>query len=496
MQIITSLNLDFGFLKDFVQLKFEDRLKEESWKIVSVFHDRILEMKKYYEQTEDIIRKSFQQQLSDAIAVIKGMYMKFFEIEEEKAAMQEAAFMKMNALKRKLKDKEDKDFMDDLEQFEYTEFDKINALAKEPSSPKQLTEKELLECRMQNERLLQIIAELEEELQTNLKENAMLEDEIICLKEISDQDQRTIQKLIDSRDRLRYELDCEKIATQDMINRQKEEMDIRRKYASMTAKRGVKSAESVLKLPSRRFKSFTPSESSLSRGLSSASLSVSPKARKKLGKKHATAALEPISVAAAEAADTGGGALARPFSKVIADMLGKPMKDKQVKFALPQFVTPDVLMKLKMAQEDEKKALEYEVQKLQQALEDQKKKIERCKKETERINKNWERKFFILRNSFHVLKDEMFTRHTLFRQFAMISDTSFNYVRVKPLYVHSNMNETTLTTNVFHSAMMEHKFMDIPSDQETFTQSSKDSRYSDDSLDQNSADTLDENNYQ
>lgn len=48
--MITSLQVDFGFLKDLVQLKFEDRLKEESWKIVNVLQDRILEMKKYYQQ--------------------------------------------------------------------------------------------------------------------------------------------------------------------------------------------------------------------------------------------------------------------------------------------------------------------------------------------------------------------------------------------------------------------------------------------------------------
>lgn len=48
--MITSLQVDFGFLKDLVQLKFEDRLKEESWKIINVLQDRILEMKKYYQQ--------------------------------------------------------------------------------------------------------------------------------------------------------------------------------------------------------------------------------------------------------------------------------------------------------------------------------------------------------------------------------------------------------------------------------------------------------------
>lgn len=42
--------MDFGFLKDLVQLKFEERLKEESWKIVGILCDKMLELKKHYQQ--------------------------------------------------------------------------------------------------------------------------------------------------------------------------------------------------------------------------------------------------------------------------------------------------------------------------------------------------------------------------------------------------------------------------------------------------------------
>ncbi|XP_051061666.1 uncharacterized protein C10orf67 homolog, mitochondrial [Phodopus roborovskii] len=527
MQMITSLQVDFGFLKDLVQLKFEDRLKEESWKILNVLHDRISEMKKYYRQAEDTLRKSFQQQLSDAIAVIRGMYKKFFEIEEEKAALQDATNMKVSVLSKKLKEKEQilKDLRNELEQYEEIGFGKIDSLAKEPSSPKLFLEKEIMEYKMENERLLQVISVLEEEVQVNMKENAMLEDEIMCLKEMSNQDQRTIQKLMDSRDRLRYELDCEKLAVQDMINKQKEEIEIRRKYASLSTKnKGVRGTFTR----GRDSAFYSRPSSHQSKGVTlftesphfirppSASLSVSPKLKKKMSKKYIGAAVVPTVTASdttAPDAATGpaavpsapGTVVTTPVPTLITDFLARSEKEKHilaigeqsgvnsqvqqlsfypevpaaggnctssipapfmiprlelnpkylVTFLLPQMMPEDLLLKLQLLKDEDRKALQDQIKTLTTRLEKEKLRNERFRKEANQINKNWERKFFILRNSFHVLKDEMFTRHTLFRQFAMIADTSFNYIKVKPLYVHStmHMSESSSPTNVFHSPM-------------------------------------------
>nr|XP_008508829.1 PREDICTED: putative uncharacterized protein C10orf115 [Equus przewalskii] len=69
----------------------------------------------------------------------------------------------------------------------------------------------------------------------------------------------------------------------------------------------------------------------------------------------------------------------------------------------------------------------------------------------------------------------MFTRHTLFRQFAVVADTSFNYVKVKPLLVQSKVNlaESTTSVNDFHGALIESKYLDIDGDQIAFVSSTK-----------------------
>lgn len=44
--------MDFRFLKELVQLKFEERLKEESSNIFIALYDRILEMEKHCHQVD------------------------------------------------------------------------------------------------------------------------------------------------------------------------------------------------------------------------------------------------------------------------------------------------------------------------------------------------------------------------------------------------------------------------------------------------------------
>ncbi|XP_023590850.1 uncharacterized protein C10orf67 homolog, mitochondrial [Trichechus manatus latirostris] len=127
VQIVKALQVDFGFLKQLLQLQFEDRLKEEAFNLFSALHDRITSIEKHYQQNEEQMRKCFSQQLADAIAITKGMYMQFFEVEEEKTSMQDSNVVKMNVLLRKLKEKEQiiKDLTEELEQYEENSFPKL-----------------------------------------------------------------------------------------------------------------------------------------------------------------------------------------------------------------------------------------------------------------------------------------------------------------------------------------------------------------------------------
>ncbi|XP_073741646.1 uncharacterized protein C10orf67 homolog, mitochondrial isoform X4 [Callorhinus ursinus] len=371
IRIIRSLQVDFGFLKQLLQLKFEDRLKEESFNLFTALHDRILTIEKHYQENEDIIRKCYNQQLADAIAVIKGMYKQFFEVEEE-TFVQESTTIKMSVLLKKLKDREEviKKLREELDQYEESRLQKL---------------------------------------------------------------------LIDGRDRLLCELDYEKSLVQEMINKQKEDMETRKKLDSLGGKslKLVKAKETAVSTwPSQP---RTPSRPRASSRPHSPAISVSTAKTRKVKTPKKSAKEEQPVVRHAKPAEVHEGKV-----------------------------------KLSVAKIEDRHILEEQIQVLKANLENEKKKTERFKKESEQINKNWEKKFYILRNSFHVLKDEMFTRHTLFRQFAVLADTSFNYIKLKPLFVQSKMNLIAGSTSSGsdHTPLID-KDMDVVSDQIFFSPLSK-----------------------
>ncbi|XP_070456898.1 uncharacterized protein C10orf67 homolog, mitochondrial isoform X4 [Equus przewalskii] len=481
VQETKSLQVDFGFLKQLVQLKFEDRLKEESFNLFTVLHDRILAMENHYQQNEDSIRKCYNQQLADAIAVVKGMYKKYFEVEEEQTSMQDTMAVKMNILLRKLKERDEiiRELREELELYEEFGFQRCESLIRDSSGAKTPLEKEAVDYKAENERLLQLVSELEEELQLNQKENSMLEDEIISLKEIAEKDHKTIQRLRDGRDRLLYELDFEKSLVQDMMNKQKEDMETRRKFEGLSVKsmRSAKGKEVTLpsSQPGTQF-----SKGTISRPHSASISSSSARTKKAKTPKKSSKEEELVDfLTAMPRGSSGSGSGSRPRSRLRS-------RGSKAESRRPSLVTDQEKGEIKNAHKEKKvkepeimaaskHSLEEEIEILKANLENEKKKSERFRKESERINKSWERKFFVLRNSFHALKNEMFTRHTLFRQFAVVADTSFNYVKVKPLLVQSKVNlaESTTSVNDFHGALIESKYLDIDGDQIAFVSSTK-----------------------
>ncbi|XP_070111651.1 uncharacterized protein C10orf67 homolog, mitochondrial isoform X8 [Equus caballus] len=465
VQETKSLQVDFGFLKQLVQLKFEDRLKEESFNLFTVLHDRILAMENHYQQNEDSIRKCYNQQLADAIAVVKGMYKKYFEVEEEQTSMQDTMAVKMNILLRKLKERDEiiRELREELELYEEFGFQRCESLIRDSSGAKTPLEKEAVDYKAENERLLQLVSELEEELQLNQKENSMLEDEIISLKEIAEKDHKTIQRLRDGRDRLLYELDFEKSLVQDMMNKQKEDIETRRKFEGLSVKsmRSAKGKEVTLpsSQPGTQF-----SKGTISRPHSASISSSSARTKKAKTPKKSSKEEELVDfLTAMPRGSSGSGSGSRPRSRLRS-------RGSKAESRRPSLVTDQ-----EKGEAASKHSLEEEIEILKANLENEKKKSERFRKESERINKSWERKFFVLRNSFHALKNEMFTRHTLFRQFAVVADTSFNYVKVKPLLVQSKVNlaESTTSVNDFHGALIESKYLDIDGDQIAFVSSTK-----------------------
>ncbi|XP_069912248.1 uncharacterized protein C10orf67 homolog, mitochondrial isoform X3 [Oryctolagus cuniculus] len=442
-QMVRSIQMDFGFLRQLLQLRFEDQLKEQSLNLFNTLHDRILEVEKHYQQNEDNMRKCFYQQLADAIAVIRGSYQQFFDVDEERAALQDASSVKIGVLLRKVKEREEiiRELKEELDQYEEYGFKKVDSFAKKTSSTKSNVDREIMEYKLENERLLQVVSELEEELQMNLRENAELEAEYMSLKEISEKDQKTIQKLIDGRARLQYELDCERAFVQDMINKQKEDMD-RRKPETLALK-GPRSAKGK--------ETFVPTWSTLQPPTAAATATTAATATAA-----ATTELESVKAQAASVSVSGKRKKAKSAKRLSKEA-------RPVSRSLTLVAQEEKKVKLSWTKDDDRRFLQMQIEVLQATLESETRKIERYRKEAEQISKNWERKFVILRNSYHVLKNEMFTRHTLFRQFAVLADTSFNYVKVKPLYVQSKVNlvDTTPSSSDHGASSVDAECMDV-----------------------------------
>ncbi|XP_054551120.1 uncharacterized protein C10orf67 homolog, mitochondrial isoform X2 [Talpa occidentalis] len=503
VQTVKSLQVDFGFLKQSLQLKFEDRLKQESFSLFTVLQDRIQSIEKRYQQNEEVIRKCYNQQLADAIAVIRGIY-------------------------------------------------KDSLGTTEISPPKYAVGQRSLEYKQENETLLQTISELREEIQLYLKENSELEDEIISLKEKADKDHLIIQKLINARDRLTYELEFEKSSMQDLVGKQKEDLETRRAFDSLIIKsqklsKGEETSWSpmfsVTKMASKgedisgRASITTPAVTTpavttpavttpaittpaittlaittpaiTTPAITTPAITIpaitipaitmpaittpaittpaittpaitTPAITTPASTTPAITTPAITSSAVTTPAVTISAITSPVFIKTKRVRTPKKRLQRQEQRLVGSYRSP-VPMKeeksvyISVPQPEEHSDLKKQIETLKDKLDTEKKKAERFRKESERINKLWERKFYILRNSFYVLKNEMFTRHTLYRQFAILAETSFNYPKAKPLVVQSktNLADTGSSGNEYSTTLVDQKYMDIINEQLYFPPSEK-----------------------
>ncbi|XP_045156160.1 uncharacterized protein C10orf67 homolog, mitochondrial [Echinops telfairi] len=419
VQIIKALQVDFGFLKQFLQLQFEDRLKAESSRLFDILDDKITTAERCYQQNEEQMRKCFNQQLADAIAVVKGTYTQFFQVSEEMTSTQDSNAVKINVLLRKLKEKERiiRELRGELEEYDPTSFLKLPTFKDSPASPLEtLVDRDVLEWRVESERMTQIISELEDEIQLNLKENSTLEDEIFSLKEMVEKDQKTIQKLMEARERIRVELENEKSLVQEMVNKQKENAETRKISETMGFK--------VLKVikgqgatsPRRPVQRRVLSKSRHAR-LYTPSIRVPPIGRRRLkglkgllkeerlvSREERLVSREEPLVSREEPLVSKEEPLASREERLLikkthfgdrssfftAGVKRSPQMSKQL----------EKMLKIPEYKREDGRNLEDEIEILKKAIEEEKSRSERIKKEAEKINKTWERKFLILRNRY------------------------------------------------------------------------------------------------
>nr|XP_020833913.1 uncharacterized protein C10orf67 homolog, mitochondrial isoform X2 [Phascolarctos cinereus] len=404
VKLTTLLQRDFKYLKMYLQMQFEDRLKEESNKLYKELQMIIEEIVALHEKNEDTMRKSFYKQLCDAIATIRGAYLHFFEVDEEVAKIPS---VNINIFKRKLMEKNDiiTDLQEQLASYKENKFSKLESLKEEHNEKIAQLEKEISDLRRENDRMNKATAELEEDLQLCEKANTLLEGELSAMKQRMENDQKMIQKLTLLKDKLSEELDQEKRAIQDMYDQQKEDIEETRRLLEAE---GI-GAKSFRETPKSQYEERpsirrTPTLRSQSR---SQSRRLSRSVQKEGFMREGTPA---ASAAAAAAATAAAAAVAKAEHR----------RDEK----------HDLIWREEV---DSKQSMEFQIKKLKKILEIQKRQLRSL--QTDQESKMWQKKYLILRNSLHALKDEMFTRQSFVRQFVTLSDAYFNYHKAKPLYI-------------------------------------------------------------
>ncbi|XP_030406230.1 uncharacterized protein C10orf67 homolog, mitochondrial isoform X2 [Gopherus evgoodei] len=322
VQFTDSIQQDFMIYKNILQAQYEEKIQEQASNLCRHINDRLRDIEAFHKQKEVKIRQSYQQQLCDALAVLRVDYEIIFDNDDDN--------------EKNMLEKENEDFREEVS------------------------------------RLLDRIAHLEESLKRSEKENNKLDKEVRGMQLKMEKDEKTVQKLIEAQEKIRMELEKERSLNQSMLREQKDlETKVEKKLPDLQ--------EKIPALKEKDTKKKEPVKSEIT---------VPHESRESQKEYH---------------------------------------KQKQKKS--PSY------------KEAEKRALLAEIEKLKISEGQEKQHIQSLKNEVEQINRSWAKKFQILKKSLHAIKDEMFLRHTLYRQAAAFNHASLNQPLAVPLYIETGASQ-------------------------------------------------------
>ncbi|XP_064362001.1 uncharacterized protein C10orf67 homolog, mitochondrial [Dromaius novaehollandiae] len=160
-------------------------------------------------EKEAQIRQSYQQQLCDALAVLRSNIEKYYSINEEDTESPSAEFLRL--LHNKLREEQSR--IEDLERKlqEYQEKGKSKMVAFEDDDhEKKMLEKENEDFKEEIFKLHNKIFHLENALKRSEKENCLLDKQVQRMQLKLETDEQTIQKLIEIQEQMKAEIENER----------------------------------------------------------------------------------------------------------------------------------------------------------------------------------------------------------------------------------------------------------------------------------------------
>ncbi|KAM5158312.1 uncharacterized protein C10orf67 homolog, mitochondrial [Mantella aurantiaca] len=371
-----TLKKEVVFQKTLMQGEYEQKIQAHALELYNRMNDTIKDLESVHKKKLFTLRKSFQQQLTDALAVIRSSYENYYSGisgTQKSHDKHEADSAKIQTLQRKL-DEKDLDIQSlEAQILHLVENEQPTQIVYEseddPEKERLLEENKEMRGDMDalQERVLQLELVLKE------KENRIhsLDQDVGAMKLRMEEDQRTIEKLSLTQEQLKIELKNEKSAATTLLNQQKEEM------------------ENVLK----------------------SKLKEKEKEQARIQQ---------------EQEEKLRGDFQRQKEQLMLET-EKINKLKEEEMQLKRINEKARTPNLENMNTDKEK-LQAQIKKLLCVREEDLKTIDRLQRELDRLNKTWEKKFEILKQSFHAIKDEMFLRQTLHRQAMNLHKVSVSYM--------------------------------------------------------------------
>ncbi|XP_062977448.1 uncharacterized protein C10orf67 homolog, mitochondrial [Elgaria multicarinata webbii] len=400
LKFTNSIYDDFAMYKNVLKTQYEEKIHEQASNLWLEISDRLKHIEDFYKQKEVKIRQSYQQQLCDALAILKSNYAKHFHTEVKiSAESEESIAAKIGRLRNKIEEQAATIESLEGELQQQKEREKIDGflifqLPYDRDIETELLQQENREFKEQMASQLGKFARLQETLKRKEKEHTDLETEMKHMQDKKERDMNTIEKLLNTQEILKLELDREK---QRVLSKAREVKEAQDTVAKLTGA----VAHTVPKVPSVH----------------------EPKPGKGGKKLKGKAAKEAIARAAIARVASTREATAREDSAKQKRELGQDPAA-------------------------EKKALLDEIKKLKKAEHEAKLHVQRLEQELRQSGRSWQLKFEILKKSMHALKDEMFLRQSL-RQSTKFRRPSLVDRTAAPLHIQNQNIPKSFSSSLF-----------------------------------------------
>ncbi|XP_068727708.1 uncharacterized protein C10orf67, mitochondrial-like isoform X1 [Montipora capricornis] len=438
---IETLKRSLHYAKHVLQADYENKLEERALDLYCRVNDRILELEKQHEERVNVIRRSYRQQLADAITQIANQHETFYA---KKSKQDKASFSEK--LKKVQDDDEDKRRaqmqqdsiiemmrmqMKDAQERADTALEE--ALQRPESVSSVSTNPEIYELREEVEKLENKLDAMMNQLEDKENENRRLVADIDDLNDQLNGERGQIRQLKkDLSDALlTVEQERNNFKAEDIIpfdeesthfmSEDREKVDhntvlvlLQRQKLQLQSEMDAKIQETKKNLMAASRKQVEELQRSHDKKIKEQQLLEEKRRQMESQEKESSI----------PASSTTGSALTQPINVIRSSLSDKRPVYGSDSLAprLYQMVKPQV-------KESENIDMLKKLQKLEKK---QKAEIERLKKELERVNRTWEIKVNVLKQTLHALKDESFLRTSLQRQAARLQQAAVMYASDGP----------------------------------------------------------------